>query len=469
MNKIEPLEIIATLRESLVVLTEDLVVEYASPRFFETFKVKEEETVGKKLAEIGNGQWNIPDLLDVLSNVLAQQTTFEDFEVDHEFEHIGRKVMRLNARKTVRPENGSRRILLAIEDVTAAADAARSAERSTRLAQGMVDTIREPLLVLDGDLNVISASRSFFTKFKVTREATIGRRIWELGDGGWAIPELVHLLTAVIPAHMEIEDFEVNHDFPGLGPCTILLNARKIYREGNNTKTLLLAMEDVTEKRRIEQQREAALGQANDLLTELNHRVMNSLTMIASIISVERRALPDAVAVDAFDRIRRRVTSVAALYRKLSSSRSVDRVSAADYLGSIVDEAVASVAMQNFKIDLDCKIEDVLLTTDMAVPLGLVVNELITNSMKYAFDGRQSGTLGIVFATSKSQCDLVVWDDGVGIEADAHADSGMGQKLVTAFTQQLDGTSQVESNGAGTRFTLTMPWANPGATASAGN
>ncbi|QBF29882.1 sensor histidine kinase [Thalassococcus sp. S3] len=457
MDAIEPTEIIATLRESLVVLTEDLKVEFASPRFFETFEVDEQETIGHDLASLGNGQWNIPSLIDVLSRILDEHITVEDYEVEHQFEHIGRKVMRLNARKTVRPGNGSRRILLAIEDITTAADVARQAERNARLSQGIVDTIREPLLVLDGDLKVVSASRSFFDTFGVTPEATIGRRIWELGDGQWSIPELIHLLTTVIPAHSEIEDFEVTHDFPGLGERTILLNARKIFGDCNTTKTLLLAMEDVTEKRRVEGERKAALAQANDLLEELNHRVMNSLTMIASIISVERRTLSDESAALAFDRLYARVMSVASLYKKLSANRSIETVGASDYLGAIVKEARASINREDLKLNIGCDIDDVALTTRTAVPLGLVVNEVVTNSMKYAFQGRDAGKLDIVFRASQTAFDLTIRDDGVGIDENARVNSGMGQRLVAAFTQQLDGVSHVKADQKGTRFILTMP------------
>lgn len=111
---IEPTEIVASLRECLLVLTDDLVVEYANERFFKVFEVDAAETIGAPLAKLGNGQWNIPSLIGELDKILGERTTVEDFEVDHVFEHIGRRVMRLNARKTVRPGNGSRRILVAI-------------------------------------------------------------------------------------------------------------------------------------------------------------------------------------------------------------------------------------------------------------------------------------------------------------------------------------------------------------------
>ncbi|MFC3167029.1 hypothetical protein ACFOD7_03100, partial [Paracoccus fontiphilus] len=163
LRMLDPAEIVATLRQSLLVLTEDLVVEYVNDWFLATFQVDRNDTVGLPLRVLGNGQWNIPVLLEQLALIVDGSGVVENMEVDHSFEDIGRRVMRLNARKTVRPGNGSRRILLVIEDVTEASDAAAALERERLLSAGVVATIREPLLVLDERLTVISANRAFYT------------------------------------------------------------------------------------------------------------------------------------------------------------------------------------------------------------------------------------------------------------------------------------------------------------------
>jgi PAS domain-containing protein len=95
-------------------------------------------------------------------------------------------------------------------------------------AQAVVDTVREPLLVLDRELTVLSASRSFYETFGVGRDETLGRHLYELGDGQWDIPDLRHLLEAVIPRSAAVEGYEVEHDFPGLGRRAVLLHARRL-------------------------------------------------------------------------------------------------------------------------------------------------------------------------------------------------------------------------------------------------
>ena len=119
-------------------------------------------------------------------------------------------------------------------------------------ANDIVDTVREPLVVLDGGLRVRRANRSFYKTFGVTPEDTEGRLVYELGNRQWNIPKLHSLLEEILPQNTSFEDYEVTHDFPSIGRKVMLLNARRLYREPNNTHFILLAFEDITERRRIE-------------------------------------------------------------------------------------------------------------------------------------------------------------------------------------------------------------------------
>jgi PAS domain S-box-containing protein len=119
-------------------------------------------------------------------------------------------------------------------------------------AESIVDTVREPLLVLGADLRVRSANRAFYTTFAVTPVETEERLIFELGNGQWDIPQLRTLLEEILPKHNSFRDLEVDHTFEGLGRRRMILNARKLWREGNNSELILLAIEDVTDRWRAE-------------------------------------------------------------------------------------------------------------------------------------------------------------------------------------------------------------------------
>src|ERR1700730_11977522 len=120
------------------------------------------------------------------------------------------------------------------------------------LARAIVDTVREPLLVLDKDLRVISASRSFYNTFKVSPQETNGHLLYDLGEGQWDIPALRVLLENILPKSAFLEDYEVEHDFPDIGRRIVLLNARTIICGRDTSPTFLLAFSDVTERRAAE-------------------------------------------------------------------------------------------------------------------------------------------------------------------------------------------------------------------------
>ncbi len=123
-------------------------------------------------------------------------------------------------------------------------------------ADSIVDTVREPLLVLGTDLRVRMANRSFFRTFQVSREETVGQLVYDLGNQQWDIPSLRKLLEEVVPANTAFDDFEVDHVFPTIGRKRMLLNARRIIHEDNTTESILLAIEDITARRDAEEARE---------------------------------------------------------------------------------------------------------------------------------------------------------------------------------------------------------------------
>ncbi|MCP9629389.1 PAS domain-containing protein [Rhodopseudomonas palustris] len=143
-------------------------------------------------------------------------------------------------------------------------------------AQGVVDTVSNPMLVLDAGLHVLNASRAFLETFKVDRDETIGRPLYELGDGQWDIPDLRRLLLDVLPKAETVINYKVEHDFPGIGRRTMLLTARTLSHPDNASHSMLLSIVDDTER----SQRDAAKDM---LLGELRHRMKNLLGIAQSM------------------------------------------------------------------------------------------------------------------------------------------------------------------------------------------
>ncbi|MBW6521787.1 MAG: PAS domain S-box protein [Desulfoarculaceae bacterium] len=258
--------IINTVREPLIVLDQDLRVLTVSRSFYEVFQVKPAETVGHLIYDLGNKQWDIPKLRELLETILPEKTSFDDYEVEHDFATIGRRTMLLNARQIKQGRGKERIILLAIEDITERKEIEdglettrkelavikKSADEAYEFAESVINTVREPLISLDQDLRVVTVSHSFYEFFQVTPEETVGQLIYDLGNKQWDIPLLRELLETILPAKTSFNDYEVEHDFTTIGRHTMLLNARQIERGRGKERIILLAIEDITERKRLE-------------------------------------------------------------------------------------------------------------------------------------------------------------------------------------------------------------------------
>ncbi|MDO9263219.1 MAG: PAS domain S-box protein, partial [Desulfosalsimonadaceae bacterium] len=128
----------------------------------------------------------------------------------------------------------------------------RTTKNSLEYAESIIDTVREPLIALDQDLRVVSVSRSFYEVFKVYPEETVGKLIYDLGNKQWNIPKLRELLETILPQKTTFDNYEVEHDFSEIGRRIMLLNARQIQRVLGKNRIILLAIEDITARREIE-------------------------------------------------------------------------------------------------------------------------------------------------------------------------------------------------------------------------
>lgn len=138
--------------------------------------------------------------------------------------------------------------------VTAKVEADQLWEVAWAYIKTVVDTLREPFLILDKNLRVISANKTFYGVFKVVKEETEGELVYNLGNGQWNIPKLKILLEDILPKNTFFEDFKVKHNYPSIGRKIIMLNARRIYSRSENRPTILLAMEDITKQVLLEDQ-----------------------------------------------------------------------------------------------------------------------------------------------------------------------------------------------------------------------
>jgi two-component sensor histidine kinase len=330
-------------------------------------------------------------------------------------------------------------------------------EDACALAQAMVDTVREPLIVLDKDLRVVAASRSFYVKFTTDPDDTHGKHFYELGGGEWDIPQLRLLLEKIIPDHGAMDEYEVEHEFPRLGRRVMLLNAR-IVRYAKAHTNILLGIEDITIQRDHEREKDDLLRQKGVLLDEVQHRVANSLQIIASIIMMKALSVESEETRRHLEDAHHRVISVAAVQQHLHASAGVGLIEMQPYLSQLCDALAHAMIGEHQSISLKVISKGGSATSRDAESLGLIVTELAINSLKHAFNAKtKNGQISVAYEVSGTDWKLTVADNGIGRpdRVFAQPKSGLGTGIVKALAKQLDSHVVTSSGPKGTTVSVT--------------
>jgi len=244
-------------------------------------------------------------------------------------------------------------------------------------AQGIVDTIDEPLVVLDERTVVLEANRAFFATFLVERDDTIGASLYNLGNGQWNMPALRRLISEVIPKSAAVIDYEVTHTFPVVGHRTFLLTARRLFRPDNNSTNILLVFSDVTEDR-------AKARESSLLYSELRHRLINLpgvVQALANQTETEGRTAEEYKAT-----FLGRFQALAKAQSLMSGGSTLVN------LATLVSELLSSLRGEQLVMTGG---PSVAVADKQVVPLAMIVRELPTNAFKYGALSQEAGTVEV--------------------------------------------------------------------------
>jgi PAS domain S-box-containing protein len=335
------------------------------------------------------------------------------------------------------------------------------------LALAVVMTSHAPVLLLDEQRIVIAASEAFCQAFGIDSTAVAGQAFAALGDGEWAIPQLQSLLKATASGFAEVKNYEFELKRAGGSPRCLILNAHKLnYGEGKDIR-LLLAISDVTESRIAERVYDDLRRDRGILLQELQHRVANSLQIIASVLMQSARNVQSDEVKSHLHDAHNRVMSVAAVQKQLAIS-SADEVDLRPYLSQLCESIGASMIHDHEQIRLIVESDDSRVAANVSVSLGLVVTELVINALKHAFPEGRHGQIVVGYDSAGLDWTLSVADDGVGMPAQTgEAKAGLGTNIVQALARQLDARLTVADAAPGTIVSLEHEQATAGAVVTA--
>lgn len=328
-------------------------------------------------------------------------------------------------------------------------------EAVNSLAMALVESSKAPLLLLDNDVVVIGASSSFCNAFNLDPVRVEGRSLADLGAGEWDVPQLNSLLRATIAGAAEIDAYEMDLVRTGKTTCRLILSAHKLDYFDTEKVRVVLAATDVTAARLAERQKDDLVREKHVLLQELQHRVANSLQIIASVLMQSaRRVQSDETRLHLRD-AHNRVMSIATLQKQLAVTQ-LTRVELRTYLTELCQSISASMIANPHELALAASVDDSVMNSDVSVSIGLIVTELVINAIKHAFPADVShGKITVSFAADDGAWLLSVSDDGVGIPVgEKSAKPGLGTGIVDALSKQLDASVTMLQTNPGTRVEI---------------
>jgi two-component sensor histidine kinase len=318
----------------------------------------------------------------------------------------------------------------------------------------VVMSSHEPLLFLSDDLRIIAASTSFCRAFEIDPASVAGRQLAELGQGEWAMPRLQSLLMATASGSAQIDAYEIDLKRPNQKTRQLVVNARTLDDGDLEHIRLLVAITDVTDMRAEARLKDDLVRDKAILLQEVQHRVANSLQIIASVLMQSARRVQSEEARGHLHDARHRIMSIAALQRQLSTSAG-GSVELRAYFTQLCQSLGASMIADPERLSIKVTVDDSSVPADISISLGLIVTELVINALKHAFTDERSGTIEIDYQSSDKDWTLSISDNGIGMSIGNDAPrAGLGTGIVEALVKNLEGEITLSDADPGTVVTI---------------
>lgn len=309
---------------------------------------------------------------------------------------------------------------------------------------------------LDINTNKMSCSAEYYN--------IMGTDPSKLDDGYDAVMELIHPEDRSM-VEKNIQNALVSHESFSIdyrllkpdGSVRILSSKGQVINENSGAAPRLVVTEqDITEQKMAEEQIRSSLKEKEMLLAEIHHRVKNNLQVISSLLRLQSRFIEDEAAVNIFKETQNRVRSIAILHEKLYQSDDLAKIKVDEYVKLLAEDLLYFYELDNSKVEMKIDVEEVYLNIETAIPCGLMIDELVSNSLKYAFKPGENGTITInLHSNHDKKFTLTVSDDGVGIpmNVDPKNSETFGMQLIKYLSNQLKGDLELNREN-GTEFKL---------------
>lgn len=443
-EKLAPLlsAVIETEPRPLLVLNDCLEVQHANSAFLDAFGATLPDIEGRPLFALDRGRWDIPELRQLLGNVLSEREEVCNFRIPHRLEPGSESVMILNAKRIEAEKQRHIMILLATDDVKRH-EGAEDQVKACAVCPALMESVREALIILSPELKVIKANNPFYRTFEIRPSDAEGTLIYKLANGQWDIPELRRLLEVILPEKHFFEDYEITCDFKHIGKRVIMLNGRRLER----APLIVLAIRDVTESRRHETSQKALVG-------ELQHRVKN---LLSNVLALAHQLYERSMSLEEFfEGFEDRLFSLARTQELLVSGPSnnvkLRRLVRGEFQALAATEGV----------DFQLTGPSIVLSPRSAHTLGMVLHELGINAAKHGALSVKKGMINVTWSEfeleGRAQIEFLWREHGVTKPVQGIGRIGFGTEVLQEIAPyMLDGSACLSMQSDGIQYRLTFP------------
>ncbi|HPF07341.1 MAG TPA: histidine kinase dimerization/phosphoacceptor domain -containing protein [Spirochaetota bacterium] len=300
------------------------------------------------------------------------------------------------------------------------------------------------------DRIIVNVNEGFTSLFGFTADEAIGKTSIELNI--WSSLDDRTNITGKLDLRGFCRDYEAVMNNKNGKKINVIISAKKIRLLG--VPHILIITHDITERKQSEEKIKTLLAEKELILKEVHHRIKNNMSNIKGLLYLQAETLTDAAAIAALNDAQRRIESMMLLYDKLYRSDGFQELPVNEYLPVLVAEIISNFSNRDI-VKIENMIDDFVIDTETLFALGIIINEIITNIMKYAFTGRESGVITIIASSIDSRHTIVIGDNGSGMpeEIDFSSSSSFGLQLINTLVKQIKGTIRMERS-EGTRFII---------------
>ncbi|MCX5814806.1 MAG: PAS domain S-box protein [Proteobacteria bacterium] len=408
----------------------------------------------ERTRHVDNPEWHTFNEIcrdtDVITMDAGKQLQFD------EHGNVQGKYLFLDVRKTpFIDENGTMiGTVGSARDVTAVKEMEKELKKSEEKYRSIFENAIEGIFQTTPEGQFLTVNTKLARIFGFSSQEEVMEAITDIGRQLYVNPDERDEFIRIIQEKGVVRDFELQMRRKDGSIFWSALNYRSVYDESGKLLYYEGTCEDITDRKLAEEEIQNLLSEKELLLREVHHRIKNNMGVVVSLLSLQSNTLHDPAAVAALEDSGNRVRNMMVLYDKLYRSTDFREISAKEYLTSLIDEIVINFPNRGL-VTIEKQIDDVTLDAKTLSPLGMILNELLTNSMKHAFTGRENGKISVSLSFKDNHATLIIQDNGVGIpeSIDITASTGFGMQLVGILTEQLEGSMKIE-RAMGMKFIL---------------